>query len=143
MPFIATTKGPSTIPGVGVMLAIDSRLAVATLGDNRPDYHIPGRVTAQGEAWRIAWESYGGKGAADSAERRRDLNAALTLPESGGSVGPLPDGTVIEVEPGPGQQEMRQDLRVWGVSIDTRDALDDTIVVAWVATYNAEQESRS
>jgi hypothetical protein len=57
------------------------------------------------------------------------------------TVGPLPDGTVIEVEPGRGQQRMRQDLREWGVSMDTRDALDDTIVSAWVAAYNAAQGS--
>jgi hypothetical protein len=69
------------------------------------------------------------------------FHQAVRLPESGGTVGPLPDGTVIEVEPGRGQQRMRQDLREWGVSMDTRDALDDTIVSAWVAAYNAAQGS--
>lgn len=61
---------------------------------------------------------------------------------SGGTVGPLPDETTIEVEPGPGQQVMRQNLREWGVWIDTRRTLDSTIEFTWVNAFNAREANR-
>jgi hypothetical protein len=59
------------------------RTAVATLDE------------ARGAADRIVLDGY-----ADSFKSANDdRNALLALPESGGTIGPLPDGTVIEVRP--------------------------------------------
>jgi hypothetical protein len=77
MPYIVTTKrtvptdlGRDEVADAGVL----SRRAVATLE---------------------AILQYG----SDQGWRRATVRAVASFPESGGTVGPLPDGTVIEVEP--------------------------------------------
>jgi hypothetical protein len=84
MPYVITTKGPSTIPGVGTLReAVESRRAVATLE----------------EASEACCEIIDAIPGIDD-EHRHDpkLQPAYRLSECGGTVGPLPDGTVIEVE---------------------------------------------
>lgn len=72
---------------------------------------------------------------------RRDGSRHL---ESGGIIEPLSaDRTVIVIERGPVQQEMRHQLREWGSRLDTRDAMDDVIDVAWVTAYNEREASRA
>lgn len=83
MPYIVTTRRPSTLPhgehphDYGYPMTVVSRRAVATLEE------------ARGVAMDVSLD-------ADSPRCHRD---AMGLPKSGGAVGPLPDGTMIEVEP--------------------------------------------
>lgn len=68
-----------------------ARRAVATLGD---------AWQAAGEAIDHAWGPYAPRPTTsilDDAKHYDFRAAALRIPESGGAVGPLPDGTVIEV----------------------------------------------
>jgi hypothetical protein len=81
MPYIVTTKRPAAGP------TFVSRRAVATL-DGR---YCPQHGLTRDEHCRASLGS-DGQGAVFCQEATRPL------PESGGTVGPLPDGTVIEVE---------------------------------------------
>lgn len=87
MPYIITTTTPP-IPPRGRpdhnMLAGQSRRAVATLEEARQD----ARNIVEDHAQEPGWT--------DGYVAAREV--ARTLPESGDTVGPLPDGTVIEVE---------------------------------------------
>jgi hypothetical protein len=73
MPYIVTAKRPCATE-YGAQFSL-SRRAVATLEE------------AQETAWDVACNHLGG-----------DPAPFVALPESGGTVGPLPNGTVIEVE---------------------------------------------
>ena len=76
MPYVITTKRPRGVyPELGPLV---SRRAVATLE----------------EAILQTYTSLASEPELDEAAR-----AIKALPKSGGTVGPLPDGTVIEVEP--------------------------------------------
>jgi hypothetical protein len=81
MPYIVITERPSQ-PDAGNSAQRNrsvSRRAVATLEE------------ARREAGRACLGS--------TSLDLRNVEQARTLPESGGTVGPLPDGTVIEVRP--------------------------------------------
>lgn len=131
MPYIVTTKGPVRLPFRDQdEMVIISRRAIATLADARKACLEMVRPAAREAARGPAGSPIG------------DVCLSLMRNDwSGGTVGPLPDGTLIEVEPSPGQQDMRQQLREWGLWIDTRDALDSTIEIAWTSTFNARQAS--
>jgi hypothetical protein len=93
-PYIVTTKrrppAAAYVRGLGVRPRADvlSRRAVATLdgakryaiSDNSGAWVNEPREGKRPDDWQAA------------------LDAILALPESGGTVGPLPDGTIIEVE---------------------------------------------
>lgn len=117
MPFTVTTSYPM-VPGfTGMPVGGGTdRIAVATLKE------VHDRI---GEALR----EHGSGGIT--------LVDLMLVGESGGTVGPLSDGTMIEVVASPTDQVMRHDLRIWAISIDTRDSLPETIVEAWVDAYNA------
>jgi hypothetical protein len=76
MPYIIETRMAAEPPNqdVAVRAAVLSRIAVATLDEARREGR---RIMANAGEWSTA-----------------DIDE---LPESGGTVGPLPDGTVIEV----------------------------------------------
>ena len=76
MLYVITTKRPGRYDYDPPPIRVESRRAVATLE----------------EARRMAWRT------AEFGTWSSDA-VTETLPESGGTVGPLPDGTVIEVEP--------------------------------------------
>lgn len=91
MPYIVTTKrryheGANRADGSPYLTV--SRRAVATLEE--------ARWFAQNPGWRYGVSD--GYTAAEGEDAAKVLRAARSLPESGGTVGPLPDGTVIEVE---------------------------------------------
>jgi hypothetical protein len=101
MPYIVTTYEP--VPtGVEHMGAVEmtreplSRRAVATLENRRRPDGIEEPGARQAVISRIAKCAFDA-GTTDGYQPHED--AARTLPESGGTVGPLPDGTVIEVKP--------------------------------------------
>jgi hypothetical protein len=81
MRYIVTTKRSRRegIPVSAVDYAVLSRREVATLEE------------ARREAGRACLGS--------TSLDLRNVEQARTLPDSGGTVGPLPDGTVIEVRP--------------------------------------------
>lgn len=88
-PYIITT---TTYPPGSPMPSGQSRRAVATLEEAQraARHEVSESLLRQPEG---VFE-YDGCGAWESAE----ANASV-LPESGGTIGPLPDGTVIEVKP--------------------------------------------
>lgn len=96
MPYIITTKPRCTScragDGEGECLCGDaeSRRAVATL-DEAQDY-------AAEMVYDVCWAWYAGR---DWTGRKATINAALdaayALPDEGGTIGPLPGGTVITV----------------------------------------------
>lgn len=90
-PYIVTTKLSAAIPSSKPCerpYDALSRVAVATLGDAQGRAHdVVFRVESEAS-------DEGPIKAFDQA-----YETLLRLPESGGTVGPLPDGTVIEVEP--------------------------------------------
>jgi hypothetical protein len=113
MPYVITT-GASWGKNLGARdkYAVTSRRAVATLADAR---------AAANDA------IYRGEGESDHAHHWQPFYVdADALPEHGGRVGPLPDGTVIEVEP----LDWRA-LRKWE-HLPVADAID---------AYNAAQEA--
>lgn len=111
-PYVVTTKRPNCSQGARCTHATVARRAVATLEEAKTTIlDMPG----------CRW-----------------LDAVALINESGGTVGPLPDGTVIQVE-AIGQHGMRHALRCWASGLDTRDALDDTISGAWVDAFNARE----
>jgi hypothetical protein len=69
----------------------------------------------------------------DQGWRRATVRAVASLPESGGTVGPLPDGTVIEVVP-MDEEEMRSYASISGVN----DAYERPMTEILDA-YNARQ----
>lgn len=91
-PYIVTVKrrGNNVVPRVGRKMEVLSRRAVATLEEARTS-------AAEAVFEHIGYEE-------NLGYRRRPLStpaftvACHDLTESGGTVGPLPDGTVIEVE---------------------------------------------
>jgi hypothetical protein len=78
MPYIITTTAPSarSIDGQRDVGYLVTRRAVATLEETRA------------AVWTQVF---------DSGSRRIDGSEVDALPESGGTIGPLPNGTVIEV----------------------------------------------
>jgi hypothetical protein len=111
MPYVVTTKRPRPQEGgCGEILAVVSRRAGGTLEE------------AQAEAHRIV-----------NAQPHRLSdplwnNAIEAWPKSGGTVGPLPDGTVIEVEPV--EWYWLYDKSGYG---RTSQASDDTVIAAFNA----------
>lgn len=89
MPYIVTTKRPIGVSKSLAPACKASRRAVATLEEARANVQ---KIVAPAEKVKLM-----------SPYRIREFTPfvqhALHLPESGGTVGPLPDGTVIEVEP--------------------------------------------
>jgi hypothetical protein len=82
MPYVVTTKRRDRFDVMGPdrdRWTILSRHTVATLEEAR---RIVGRVCLGSTSLNL-----------------ENIEQARTLPESGGPVGPLPDGTMIEVEP--------------------------------------------
>jgi hypothetical protein len=76
-------------------IVITKRLDSST-GWNDSGLRVSGRAVATlEEARREAGRACLGSTSLDL----RNVEQARTLPESGGTVGPLPDGTVIEVRP--------------------------------------------
>jgi hypothetical protein len=86
MPYIVTTKRDDG-PKLGWIVGVPScsRRAVATLEEAVSEVKRAVKVIAT-ETGRVAATT-------------EQAMAIVALPESGGTVGPLPDGTVIEVEP--------------------------------------------
>jgi hypothetical protein len=74
----------------------------------------------------------------DQGWRRAIVRAVASLPESGGTVGPLPDGTVIEVEQGPDEEQMLRDLREWA-GMHYAPMGHDDVARLWCDAYNARQ----
>lgn len=86
MPYLVTTKeliGPHPLD----KWEIEKRHAVATLEEAR-----------RGLVDRLAWDDTIPDAAGDGPYYLDLREQALRLPEQGGTVGPLPDGSVIEVE---------------------------------------------
>lgn len=96
-PYLVTTKRPEVIYGDDDCMHIapeeESRRATGTLGEAREAaadevLAVRDALEEHRDEWEQACEPY------DSL-----VVAALAIPESGGTVGPLPDGTLIQVEP--------------------------------------------
>jgi hypothetical protein len=120
MPYIVTTKRPAKVDHDEERAEREhvSRRAVATLEEARDFiYSLCAETDVDDE--RIA----------DDIDR---------LPESGGTVGPLPDGTVIEVEQGPDEEQMLRDLREW-VGMHYAPMGHDDVARLWCDAYNARQ----
>jgi hypothetical protein len=85
MPYVVTTKRPCPACTHGP----------AGGGEHRPESVSRRAVATLEEAHCVAYDI------AEPGPRgeRHNHQAALLLPESGGTVGPLPGGTVIEVKP--------------------------------------------
>jgi hypothetical protein len=132
MPYIITTRRRESLgwrPTGEVESAkvweVKSRRAVATLDEAREAAHgIVNRAPA-GRA-----EQY-------TSSPGRD---AMTLPESGGTVGPLPDGTIIEVAP-----VGRDDLFATLVPVQNRNTASARYWPAerLIDAYNAVQEEET
>lgn len=114
-PYIVTTKQPS-LALQDEPLIERSRRAVATL-DEAMDY-LCELVLFAG-----------------------DPDAALPVDESGGTVGPLPDGTVIEVE-----ATTRLEAVAWLIDVahprrDWAAMPDEEFWLYWIDAYNARHDS--
>src|SRR5262245_5521435 len=97
MPYIVTVKREDHIEGLGLECVGHSRRAVATL-DKAREAARPIIEAAWPEGSVKLAASY--DDADESTLRFHDAHADVdSLPESGGTIGPLPDGTVIEVLP--------------------------------------------
>lgn len=111
MPYIVTTRKPYPYKAANAVppdATIDTRTAVATLDDARGH----ARVSLGGAlGWQVV-------------EHRTAIDE---LPESGGTIGPLPDGSMIEVRPVDGMtlRGLVQAPAVW--------TLDETL-----AAFNAD-----
>jgi hypothetical protein len=126
MPYIVMTKRPDQAAHEDRFyednddLVITSRRAVATLDETQQEVaDLVGRLS---HAHYAGGDWTGRKRTVD-----RLLDAAFYLPEQGGTVGPLPDGTVIEVE--------RVDDSYFDGFRPEMGSLDEAI-----AAYNASQE---
>jgi hypothetical protein len=84
MPYIIETRYAPGTAEYAAKLPPKSRYAVATLDEAR-------EITL--EAIGATCEAYPQSDGEDDA-----LDATISLPESGGTIGPLPDGTVIQVQ---------------------------------------------
>jgi hypothetical protein len=95
MPYIVTTKRPTGDCAWAKVLPA-SRRAVATLEDRRgPDGIEDGARTI---AYAQVIDAYGGPDRDDASPAETEhLWQAANVPEQGGTVGPLPDGSLIEV----------------------------------------------
>ena len=92
MPYIITTKTPYMWQGNGPNgNAGVTRRAVATLDEAREAVVAKVKRNPMTTTKR------------EYVEAAKLVKAGNTLPESGGTVGPLPDGTVITVEPNAAQ----------------------------------------
>lgn len=84
MPYIITTQKPTHYGPIPTTDGgVKSRRAVATLDEARTSV--------------AKWMHYDGPPIYDRDEWVRLDDAARSLPKAGGTIGPLPDGTVIEV----------------------------------------------
>lgn len=104
---------------------VQTRRAVATLGEAQDTtcQMVLAAHAATGQSFNRQWEGWAA--------------TELYVDESGGTVGPLPDGTVIKVEPTVnefGRPDVRGYLRGWHfpASMDDAEILD---------AYNAAQEA--
>jgi hypothetical protein len=89
MPYLITTASPPSAPDVSRSGNIVSRRAVATLDEATVSLsEVVAKAHFDCPDWLDRRDAY-----------RRDMWALVRTPESGGTVGPLPDRTVIEVEP--------------------------------------------
>ena len=82
MPYIVTTLTPNhddIVAGCSMVSTLETRTAVATRDEAREA--VEGEVSIVGVHID-----------------RAAMDAARNMPESGGTIGPLPDGTVIEVK---------------------------------------------
>lgn len=117
-PFIVTATLPAQFDADGMVTAFRDMppRAVAGLDEAKTSciLHLAPRIQDAGE-----FEIY--------------LNAAMRLTEAGGTI-PLPDGGRVTVEAAT-QSRMREDLRVWGAWIDTRDEPDDVIAAVWLRRF--------
>jgi len=98
-----------------------SRVAVVTLGE------------ARHKAYAIGWDTPGFR---DAAEFNGYMDACHALPDTGGTVGPLPDGTTITVEP-VGWDVLAAET---GVPLDTMSGGGCSKIVA---AFNAAQEAKA
>lgn len=121
MPYVVTTgkRFNDTDSGIGGV-QVESRRAVATIEDARNAADAILADHSDG-AQLMAW-------AAISAE-------VPNLPEAGGKVGPLPDGTMVEVEP-VALADIWQAIRPDPPNDSPLPSTDEII-----AAYNATQES--
>lgn len=81
MPYIVTTTTPVEVADFNDPLPVESHVAVATLDEARD-----AAIEATGGAFSVA-------------EHNAILAAVAAFTAEGGTVGPLPDGTTIAVEP--------------------------------------------
>jgi len=87
MPYIITTRRPYPYKAANAVpsdATIDTRTAVATLKEMRQHARNAVEDCAQAPGWTPKYVAA--------------RNIARDLPAEGGSIGPLPDGTVIEVQ---------------------------------------------
>lgn len=82
MPYLITTSVDAHDDGLSVDILL--RRAVATLHN------------AHNRTWKMVSDSDMGR-ASMTVKGRKLLDEALSITEDGGTIGPLPDGTVIEV----------------------------------------------
>ena len=115
-PYIVTVRRPPS--GRMRVFRDESRRAVATLDEAREI--AEGYVTEK----------------ADGEEYNRALDQVEDMPESGGTVGPLPDGTVIEVE-------RREIQSLWPHNTDSMDKSDAEIIAAFNEAQGAPAYERS
>jgi cell division protein FtsX len=127
-PYIVTRKRPGSYFAGREPQAL-SRRAVATLEEaSRLSEAVVQRVAVErGENYL---EAGYGKFGNDCFNLRTS--------EAGGTVGPLPDGTVIEVEQGPDEEQMLRDLREW-VGMHYAPMGHDDVARLWCDAYNARQ----
>lgn len=111
-PYLVTTRRCAENERVAVRAEALSRRAVATLEEARD--------------WAMNAAYTGGREPVDVAAANAVADQAANLSEFGGTVGPLPDGIVIEVE----QVDFEWLLRWWCASL-RRTALDAEIVDAF------------
>lgn len=119
MPFTVTTTRPDALD------AAHHRLGIATEASSRVVSRRAVATLEEAQAW-----AHGGM----------DMfyEAALAIPETGGKVGPLPDGTVIEVEPvaWADLNEVTGEIPMWSAD---RPITDDVAMRRIIAAFNAAQ----
>jgi hypothetical protein len=125
MPYIVTTKRPAELPH----------------GGHPDDYGYPQHVSRRAvatletdELFRVLFDGN------RSQNNARVVAQIRSLPESGGTVGPLPDGTVIKVERATWQYLVDRLYPEFGPS-DVRNAEqgDETAQAHILDAYNARQ----
>lgn len=132
-PFIVTTKRPEGYY-TDLPPKIASRRAVATLEDRKqPNGEIEKGARTVVHDIVAAADCNGEWSSADY----RFYQQARSITESGGTVGPLPDGTVIEVEPTT-WKALTPDPG-WGFTVARAEAGDAKAQQAILDAYNARQ----